>query len=107
MKRNKAEELSAYVITWAEIVPTRGKYVPMCDQRHLGVIVPCRREERVFKHFPNIDKARAWVARVDGGRLSKRYEVRFFTDKQFGMRSREDGYKVPYTKKQFEKVTII
>lgn len=52
------------------------------------------------KHFANKQKALEWLAAFNKS-LDKSYTVRLFTDKQFGMAKQSDGYRIPYTRKQW------
>lgn len=102
---NKA--LSAYKITWVEFRPQSGKATRkdccifagwQSNLHSADVHTRC-----YYKHFPTKDKALAYLKSFDR-KLTKSYECRLFTDKQFSMRRREDGYKVPFTKQQIEEV---
>ena len=54
------------------------------------------------KWFPNKEKALAWLEAFDASKLDKPYTCYLFTDKQLAMTKFEDGYAIPYTKKQRE-----
>lgn len=103
------ETLSPYKICWAEFTPVTGKYVTKRDivtirginDRYIG-----RYNTSYRKHFGSKDRAVEFI-RNFRKKLSKRYMVRLFTDKQFGMAKSENGYAIPYTKKQLDEVYYI
>ena len=101
---------SAYKITWIEFRPVSGKATRKdCDAfagwrsdlHSADIHTRC-----YYKHFPSKEKALAYLKNFDR-KLTKRYECRIFTDKQFGMRTPETGYAVPFTAKQFEDVYVL
>jgi hypothetical protein len=59
-----------------------------------------------YKWFASKEKAVEFLQNFDK-KLSKRYECRLFTDKQFGDRNEKDNYKVAFTKKQMDEVYYI
>ncbi len=99
---------SAYTIYWAEFTPTVGKYVTKADiikikgydDGYIG-----RYNTYFRKHFPSKAAALEFIKSF-GKKLSKRYAVRLFTDKQYGMITREKDA-VPYTRKQLAEVYYI
>lgn len=101
--------LSSYKIYWAEFTPVIGKYITKNDiaiiqgytDRYIG-----RYNTNYRKHFASKEQAQEFINNFDK-KLSKRYKVRLFTDKQFGMAKPENGYAIPYTKKQLEEVYYI
>jgi hypothetical protein len=106
---NTTANLSAYNIYWAEFTPCTGKYITKSDiaaiegyaSRYTG-----RYNTNHRKHFANKERALEFINNFNK-KLSKRYMVRLFTDKQFGMAKQENGYAIPYTKKQLEEVYYI
>lgn len=100
---------SAYKIYWAEFTPVTGKYITKKDiatiqghaDRYIG-----RYNTNYFKHFASKERALEFINNFNK-KLSKRYMVRLFTDKQFGMAKQENGYAIPYTKKQMEEVYYV
>jgi 2-hydroxy-3-keto-5-methylthiopentenyl-1-phosphate phosphatase len=97
----QGKNFSEYTIYWAEIRAEKG-VVTMSDQRKINFHA-YRRCDACRKHFPNKQKALEWVKNFNQN-LDKRYSVRLFTDKQFGMM--KDGV-VPFTSKQLEEVYYI
>jgi len=101
--------LSAYKIYWAEFTPVTGKYITKKDiatiqghtDRYIG-----RYNTNYRKHFVSKERALEFINNFNK-KLSKRYMVRLFTDKQFGMAKQENGYAIPYTKKQLAEVYYI
>lgn len=101
--------ISAYKIYWAEFTPVKGKYITKKDiatiegytDRYIG-----RYNTNYRKHFPSKEHALEFINNFDR-KLSKRYMVRLFTDKQFGMAKQENNYAIPYTKKQLEEVYYV
>ena len=101
--------LSAYKIYWAEFTPVTGKFVTKKDiaaiqgysDRYIG-----RYNKNYRKHFASKERALEFINNFNK-KLSKRYMVRLFTDKQFGMAKQENGYAIPYTKKQLAEVYYI
>lgn len=101
--------LSAYKIYWAEFTPVTGKFVTKKDiaaikgfsDRYIG-----RYNTYYRHHFASKERALEFIKNFDK-KLSKRYKVRLFTDKQFGMAKQENGYAIPYTKKQLAEVYYI
>ena len=95
--------LSAYKITWVEVRPTTGRKVTQSDAKRLGVSV--HRNGYGYLHFGNIDRAKAWLN--EPRNLSKRYECRLFSDRQFSMASPANNYAIPFTTKQYNEVYYI
>lgn len=101
--------ISSYKIYWAEFTPVTGKYVTKKDiaaiqgysDRYMG-----RYNKNYRRHFPDKERAIEFINSFDK-KLSKRYMVRLFTDKQFSMAKRENDYAIPYTKKQLAEVYYI
>ena len=100
--------LSPYKIYWAEFTPVTGKYITKKDiaaiqgsDRYIG-----RYNTNYRKPFASKERALEFINNFDK-KLSKRYMVRLFTDKQFGMAKQENGYAIPYTKKQLAEVYYI
>lgn len=95
--------LSPYKIVWVEFRPKYGKATKAdcnkiegwrCTYHTADLYTKC-----YYKYFSSKEKAIEFLQNFNK-KLSKKYECRMFTDKQFGMRCRENDYKVPFTKKQ-------
>lgn len=102
-------QVSPYQIYWAEFTPVSGKYVTKQDiakikgysNKYMGSY------NKNYRHpFANKEKAIEFLINFNK-KLSKRYMVRLFTDKQFAMAKQENGYAIPYTKKQLNEVYYI
>ena len=99
--------LSAYKITWVEFRPEKGKAAKRDCVAIAGFsIASADKNGCYYRHFGNRERAMAFLQSFNK-KLSKRYECRLFTDKQFGMRAIENGYAVPFTTKQSEEVIIL
>ena len=96
---------SPYVIMWAEVRPNSGRIVRKRDARVMGLTTHWNGYG--YRHFSNRDSADRWLTEQKSKQLSKEYSVRFFTDKQFGLASKENNYAIPFTSKQWDEVTII
>lgn len=102
--------LSRYKIWWIEFEPEKGK-ATKCDCNRIDgwdadyhiadVNTGC-----YYKYFSSKEKAIEFLQNFKK-KLTKKYNCRLFTDKQFGMRKRENNYKVPFTTKQLSQVYII
>lgn len=103
------EKISPYKVYWAEFTPVTGKYVTKKDiatirgynDRFIG-----RYNKNYRHHFPSKECAIEFINGFNK-KLSKRYMVHLFTDKQFSMAKQENGYAIPYTKKQLEEVYYV
>lgn len=95
--------ISSYRITWVEVRPATGHKVTKRDQRAFGGIfyLSIERNGYGYAHFATKERALAWLTRER--KLSKHYEARLFSDKQFGMR-KAPSYEVPFTKQQLNDV---
>ena len=83
-----------------------GRVVTKHDQKRLD---PCSigwRKKSLRRHFPSKEKAISFLTTFDK-KLDKRYMVRLFTDRQFGMAKQEEDYAIPYTKKQMKEVYYV
>lgn len=100
-----------YRVTWVEFRPESG-IATKADIRKLDSFVPrygsacdihtgCH-----YKWFACKTDAVNFLQNFSK-KLSKRYECRLFTDKQFGDRNEKDGHKVHFTKKQENEVFYI
>ena len=99
--------VNRYVVTWAEFFPTAGivtKHDSKQIDGHFGANWGSTKTYR--KHFANKHRAIEWITAFNKP-LDKTYKVRLFTDKQFSMAKFENGYKIPYTRKQWEEVYSI
>ncbi len=110
MKTRQVLDLSAYRITWIEYRPIKGVATKK-DIKKLSVMPRTNSADMytrcLYDHFPTREKALAHLASLKGAKLTKAYECRLFTDKQFGMRRADNGYAVPFTKKQLNDATIL
>lgn len=98
---------SAYKIYWAEFTPMTGNVVTKHDRKQFGEILCGYTSAKTYrKYFPNKEAALDYVKNFDK-KLDKKYMVRLFTDKQFSMAKQENGYAIPYTKKQLNEVYYI
>lgn len=104
MKAQLINTFSPYKITWIEIRPMTGRTVIAADAKKMRIVC-VHRNGFGYAHFHNEESALEWLRTEH--KLSKRYEVRLFTDKQFGMAKEETGYAIPFTKKQFNEVYYI
>lgn len=91
--------LSPYVVTWVEFFPTSG-IVTKHDRRLFGDYALFGTNKTYRKHFPTKDMAMAWLEAFDASKLDKSYTCYLFSDKQFGMATREDDFAIHYTKHQ-------
>ena len=98
---------SSYKIYWAEFTPMTGKVVTKHDRKQFGEILCNYIGAKTYrKHFPNKEAALDYIKTFDK-KLDKKYMVRLFTDKQFSMAKQENGYAIPYTKKQLNETYYI
>lgn len=103
------KKLSPYQVYWAEFTPVSGKYVTKQDiakikgysDKNIG-----RYNKNYRHHFANKEKAVEFLTNFNK-KLTKRYMVRLFSDKQFSLAKQENGYAIPYTKKQLNEVYYI
>ena len=93
--------MSSYITTWVEFSPDYG-IVTKHDRKLFGDVILRGKDKTYRKHFPSKEKALAWLEAFDASKLDKPYTCYFFTDKQHAMTKAEDGYAIPYTKKQRE-----
>ncbi len=94
-------------VTWIEFFPVTGKIVPMIDRKILGdTLLLAGRYKTYRKNFPSKEAALNYLNTIRG-KLSKNYKCLLSTDKQFGMASEEDGYSIPYTKKQLQEAYYV
>lgn len=100
---------SPYKLYWIEFSPTTGRFVPQKDiatikgysDRFIG------RYNRFYRRPFNSKKSALEYIKNFNKKLSKRYMIRLFTDKQYEMAKQEDGYAIPYTKKQLKEVYFV
>lgn|GEM_PF-3457708 len=94
------ETISAYKVIWAELFPSYG-VVTKHDRKAFGETLRNYESPKTFrKWFGTKDAALKFINEFDK-KLDKTYTVRLFTDKQFSLAKRENGYAIPYTKKQW------
>lgn len=101
MKAQRINNHSTYQITWIEVRPITGRTVTAADVRKMRNVC-VHRNGFGYAHFPNKKSALEWL-RTER-KLSKKYEARLFTDKQFGMAKEENGYAIPFTTEQYNEV---
>ena len=100
-----------YNITWIEFRPEFG-IATKADVKQIDGRVSMHRHACDihtgchYKWFTSKEKAVEFLQNFDK-KLSKRYECRLFTDKQFGDRNEKDNHKVAFTKKQMSEVYYI
>lgn len=102
----KSYKLSAYKIYWAEFFPTTGRVVTKQDQKVLGARLTHMNMETYRKHFASKHDAIEFLTNFSG-KLSKRYKVMLFSDKQMSMAKQENGYRIPYTDEQKKEVYYV
>ena len=95
------EDFSHYNVTWVELVPSAG-IVTKHDRRIFGEFRPAGKERTHRKHFPSKEDAISWITNFDASRLDKSYTCYLFTDEQFAIAKAENGFEIPYTRKQLE-----
>ena len=102
--------LSSYRITWVEFRPTT-RHPTKGDLKVFDATSPKYGYDTYtncfYKAFCNKQAAEAFVNSICAKRLSKDYEARFFTDKQFSMRLEKERYRVPFTKMQEENLVSL
>ena len=108
---NENKEWSAYKLCWVEYRAVEGK-VKKTDAKILSksgqlASVSFYTPDRLYDHFPSREKAEEWVSMINKEKLSKKYEVRFFTDKQYSLAKKENGYAIPFTSKQEKEMFVI
>lgn len=102
--------LSPFVFMWAQIRPISG-ILTIKDLAAMRRVLPCVDRDTAdgfgYAHFRNAERARFWIdlLRSKGPKLSKMYEVRLFTDYQFGRRAANGAVK--FTEKQNKEVVTI
>lgn len=106
MKAQNINAFSSYQITWVEIRPIQGRKVTLRDQKAFGgaIYLSIERNGYGYARFATKERARAWLKQER--KLSKRYEARLFSDKQFGIR-KAPLYEVPFTEKQLNDVYFL
>lgn len=102
----KSYKLSAYKIYWAEFIPTTGRVVTKQDQKALGATITHMNMRTYRKLFASKQDAIEFLTNFSG-KLSKRYKVMLFSDKQLIMAKPDDGYRIPYTDKQMKEVYYV
>ena len=97
--------LSPYEIVWIEFFPWSG-YVTIHDQKLLGATETFSKRKTFRACYKNKEAAINFIHTFNK-RLDKNYKCLISTDKQFGMATEENGYKIPYTEKQKEEVYVL
>lgn len=95
------QNFSPYITTWVEFFPTYGN-VTNHDRKLFGDVILRGTDKTYRKHFPSKERALAWLQAFDASKLDKPYTCYLFTDKQLAISKAEDGFSIPYTKKQRE-----
>lgn len=111
--KHQNNNLSAYIITWAILVPEKG-IVAKKDQRIISGISMRPKPNACSLHYATKNRAIEGVAKLKG-RLSKEYRVYLVTDKQMGMmHPGQDGllmstlgHRLKITEKQIQDSFII
>lgn len=113
MKKNEFPKLSPYKIWWVIVTPYKG-YVRKSDIKRLGgtpYVSLHLHHERFYSPFPSREKALAFVSANHN--LSKPYQARLLTDKQFGdiqveyLPNGATFWDIPYTSKQAAEVFVM
>lgn len=102
--------ISAYKVMWVEFRAVKG-IVTKKDAKILRKNAITRQwscGDRIQEHFGNKEAALEYLRTKDFSKLSKHYEVRLCTDKQFGMGSMENRSNIiNFTDKQNAEMYII
>lgn len=93
----QVKHFSPYIIQWVEFRPVTGK-ASKADMNKLKVFTF---KQNGYQHFPNREKALAFLQSMAGIKLQNRYECRIFSDKQWELKK---GDVVPFTTKQLNEV---
>ena len=113
MKKNELPKLSPYRIWWVIVTPFKG-CVRKCDIKRLDGISRSGysfHQERFCACFPSNETALAFVLAYHN--LSKPYQARLLTDKQFGdirveyLPNGDTLWDIPYTSKQVADVYVM
>lgn len=99
---SKTPALNPYVLTWAEFFPSNGavtKHDIKQFDGYINMTVVATKTHR--KLFRNKTKAIEYLTSFNK-KLDKSYTVRLFTDKQLSMAKAADGYRIHYTRKQWQ-----
>lgn len=76
-----------YEISWVEIRPSKG-LCNQADQKAMNLDFLTLRYNKgnkcIYLHFPNKDKAKAFIDGIDASKLGKQYCFTICTDRQFG-----------------------
>lgn len=102
--------ISAYKVMWVEFRAVKG-IVTKKDAKILRKYTigrQWRNGDRIQEHFASKEAALEYLRTKDFSKLSKHYEVRLCTDKQFGMGHMENGSNIiNFTSKQNAEMYII
>lgn len=102
--------ISAYKVMWVEFRAVKG-IVTKKDAKILRKYTigrQWRNGDRIQEHFGSKEAALEYLRTKDFSKLSKHYEVRLCTDKQFGMGHMENGSNIiNFTSKQNAEMYII
>lgn len=113
MRTNELPKLSAYKTWWVIVTPVKG-CVRKIDIKRMGGHTQVRtpfHEDRFCACFASKDKALNFIDSPHN--LSKQYEARLLTDKQFGdikvtwLPQGGQEWDIPYTRKQKNEVFIM
>lgn len=108
MKHNR-ETLNPYKITWLAFVPASGRNVVTLRDQQMINRSKCfmrKGEAVIFEHFASTSKASEAINRL-AGKLSKKYKVYQFTDKQFSMLKFGQDFSEVLTTKQMHDACVI
>lgn len=99
-KTNNRPEYSPYRIYWAEFFPSYG-VVTKHDRKQFGEILADYKSPKTYlKHFASKADAVEYLRKFNK-RLDKTYTVRLCTDKQRSLAKQSEGYRIHYTRKQW------
>ena len=109
--------LNQYTITWIEFRPIKGIATKAdCKKMKVGHHMPKQYNGYAYDVFQSEEFAKHYIdllrVNLKVRKLSKKYEVRMFTDKQFGRKDLSksvegEGYPIEFTLKQSEEMIIL
>ena len=110
-------KLNKYDITWIEFRPLKGIATKAdCKKMRIGCHEPRQYNGYAYDNFAKkenaIDYIKCLQFDIERRKLSKKYEVRMFTDEQFGRTDLSkcvegEGYPIEFTVKQSEEMIIL
>lgn len=104
--------LSPYRVYWVEFRAIKGIVTKRDEKilRKFAINSLWRSAKCIYEHFGSKDAALDYLRTKDFSKLSKNYEVRVFTDKQFSMGKYDMDKKrhiIPFTSKQEKEMFVI